>query len=121
MYEYFATVDRVLDGDTLDLHIDVGFSVTVRMRVRLNGINTPEVFGAEKVEGKAASAFVKSALPVNARVLIHTHKLEKYGRYVADVWYVPGAPEASLADLRARGVDLGKQLLSMGMAEAVTY
>jgi len=42
MYEYKAKLDRVIDGDTIDCHIDLGFNVTLKERVRLKGIDTPE-------------------------------------------------------------------------------
>ena len=42
MYEYKAVVDRVVDGATIDVTIDLGFSVWKKMRVRMEGINTPE-------------------------------------------------------------------------------
>ena len=42
MYEYKAVVDRVVDGDTIDVTIDLGFKVWKKMRVRMEGINTPE-------------------------------------------------------------------------------
>ncbi len=42
MYTYKAKLDRVVDGDTIDVHIDLGFDITVHKRVRLAGIDTPE-------------------------------------------------------------------------------
>jgi Kyanoviridae endonuclease len=44
MYEYKATLDRVVDGDTLDLIIDMGFKMTTNQRIRLANINTPETY-----------------------------------------------------------------------------
>ena len=60
MYEYAATVERVVDGDTVDVTFDLGFSILYRDRVRLLGINTPEKRTrdeVEKVKGIAASEF----------------------------------------------------------------
>ena len=42
MYTYNAILDRVVDGDTIDAHIDLGFDVSVKKRIRFMGINTPE-------------------------------------------------------------------------------
>ena len=42
MYEYACTVDRVVDGDTVDVILDLGFDILYRTRVRLYGIDTPE-------------------------------------------------------------------------------
>ena len=42
MYTYKAKLDRVVDGDTVDAHIDLGFDITIHKRIRLAGIDTPE-------------------------------------------------------------------------------
>ena len=42
MYTYKIKLDRVIDGDTIDAHIDLGFDVSVKKRIRFKGINTPE-------------------------------------------------------------------------------
>ena len=42
MYTYKAILDRVVDGDTIDAHIDLGFDITIHKRIRLAGIDTPE-------------------------------------------------------------------------------
>ena len=89
-YEYRAIVRRVVDGDTLDLAIDLGFECTLVTRVRLLGVNTPEVVGATKVAGKAAAAFAEAwAHATNGEVLIRSykaHEREKYGRWLVEVY-----------------------------------
>lgn len=93
MYIYAAIVNRVVDGDTLDLTVDLGFNIKKDMRVRLHGVDTPEVYGVKKTseeyqKGKAASEFVIQWLAVlNNKVVIQTHKDKqgKYGRYLATV------------------------------------
>ena len=63
MYEYAAKVDRVVDGDTVDVTLDLGFSIQYQARVRLLGINTPESRTrdkAEKAEEQAEAAAVSS-------------------------------------------------------------
>ena len=86
MYEYKCKIVRVIDGDTADVDIDLGFGVWVKkQRIRFYGIDTPESRTSddvEKIYGKAAAAFVESYLPVNSVQTLVTHKdaLGKYGR-----------------------------------------
>lgn len=67
MYEYKCKIVRVVDGDTVDIDIDLGFGIWVRNeRVRIHGIDTPESRTRDKVEkkfGLASKAFVKNKLP----------------------------------------------------------
>lgn len=116
MYEYLAKVDRVVDGDTVDLIVDLGFFINTRMRVRLRGVDAPEVRGEERPEGLAATAFVQEQIPDGCRVIIRTYKVGKYGRYIADILYIPGDLQPSPGDLRERGVDLARALLEAGHA-----
>lgn len=117
MYQYIAVVDRVVDGDTYDLVIDVGFYIKLTARIRLRGVNTPEVRGEEREAGLAAKVFVEARLPPGQRVLVDTYKVGKFGRYIADVRYLPGIPEATTDELRRGGVDLAAELLRAGIAE----
>ena len=82
-YVYAALVERVVDGDTLVFVIDVGFGTQVREKVRLRGIDCPEL-GTE--EGEMAKRFVAKLLPPGTEVLIRSTKSDKYGRFVADVF-----------------------------------
>lgn len=93
-YTYDATVIRVIDGDTLDVLIDVGFRMSATMPLRLAHIDAPERFTAP---GKDATAFVTVQLAsVKNAVVVRTYKpTDKYGRYLADVFI----GEDSLADL----------------------
>ena len=90
MYEYSSTIDRVVDGDTVDVNIDLGFKVWVLVqRVRLNGIDTPESRTRNKREkyfGKIATARVKELLPKDQRHVMRTSKGSrgKFGRVLAD-------------------------------------
>lgn len=87
MYEYKAKVVRVLDADTIDVSIDLGFDVWVYQRVRLLGINTAE----KNTElGKQAADYVKGLLPVGQEIILKSEKdkREKFGRYLADVYFV---------------------------------
>lgn len=91
MYEYQAELVRVIDADTYELDIDLGFLVHVKERVRLRGANAPERFTPE---GRAATAFVHTWF-VNTKnlVVLETYKgdlNDKYGRWVADLIGVDG-------------------------------
>lgn len=83
-YEYNAIVVSVVDGDTVDLIVDLGFDVRMGMRVRLYGINAPEI---RAIGGPAAKAFLETMIKPLQAVEIATHKdrREKYGRYLATV------------------------------------
>lgn len=83
-YAYEATVERVVDGDTLTLVIDVGFGTQVREKVRLRGIDCPEL-GTQ--EGDAAKRFAMKLLPIGANVVIRSSKSDKYGRFIGDIFY----------------------------------
>lgn len=96
MYEYrVKKITGVVDGDTIDVDIDLGFSVSFSQRVRLAGIDTPESRTsdkAEKVLGLEAKEYLKSKLKDAKVVIIKTEKpdsSEKYGRILG--WlYVDG-------------------------------
>lgn len=89
-----ATVNRVVDADTLDVDVDLGFTVSVGVRVRLNGIQAPEL---RTSAGYSARGFVTDILKVGDTVTIRTFKTEKFGRYLADV--LVGEGKQSLAAL----------------------
>jgi micrococcal nuclease len=87
MYEYHVKkVTNVVDGDTIDVEIDLGFDISFSSRVRLAGIDTPEsrtTNKAEKVLGLEAKEYVKSKIKDAKDVVIKTEKIdssEKYGR-----------------------------------------
>jgi endonuclease YncB( thermonuclease family) len=87
LYTYQAFVEKVVDGDTLKVHIDLGFANWTRQTLRLRGIDCPEV-GTK--EGDAAKAFVQSYLKEADQVIIRSSKSDKYDRYLADV-FIPQA------------------------------
>ena len=78
MYEYNCTIVRVVDGDTVDIDIDLGFGLWVRgERVRIHGIDTPESRTRDKVEkkfGLAAKKFVQEMLPKGSKQTLVTEK-----------------------------------------------
>jgi micrococcal nuclease len=100
MYEYFVEeVKNVVDGDTIDVVIDLGFDILFASRVRLAGIDTPEsrtTDKAEKALGLEAKEYLKKQLKDAKSVVIRTEKMnssEKYGRILGWV-YVNGESES---------------------------
>ena len=100
MYEYFVKeVKNVVDGDTIDVIIDLGFDILFSSRVRLAGIDTPESRTTDKVEkalGLEAKEYLKKQLKDAKSVVIRTEKMdssEKYGRILGWV-YVNGESES---------------------------
>lgn len=85
MYKYKAKVTRVVDGDTADVVVDLGFSVSVTTTLRLYGINTPEMKGASKVEGAKSKARLKELIE-GKEVVIESRVYDKYGRTVSTVF-----------------------------------
>jgi endonuclease YncB( thermonuclease family) len=80
---------RVVDGDTYDILCDCGFSIYHRIRVRLRGVNTPEIFGAKACEeGKVSAKFVEDCI-LDKEVYILTFKKapSTYNRWEADVFF----------------------------------
>jgi len=91
MYEYSCKVDRVVDGDTIDVVLDRGFDILYRCRVRLYGIDTPESRTRnkdEKVRGKLAGSFLQDAVDKGNKVIIETKLKDskgKFGRVLGNV------------------------------------
>ena len=100
MYQYYVReIKSVVDGDTIDVVIDLGFNVLFEQRVRLAGIDTPESRTsdkAEKVLGLEAKEYLKKQLKDAKSIVIRTEKMdssEKYGRILG--WlYVNGESES---------------------------
>ncbi|MBI3313551.1 MAG: thermonuclease family protein [Candidatus Omnitrophica bacterium] len=73
---------QVTDGDTFDAVIDLGFGFTTLQKLRLRGLDAPEI---ESAEGKEAKQFLEKII-LSSPLLIKTVKSDKYDRYLADVW-----------------------------------
>ena len=93
MYYYRATIVRWVDGDTVDLDIDLGMNVRVHERIRLLGVDTPETNRkASRSEGLNSNARVDEPAPPGTIRYIRTHQdgKGKYGRYLATVYCEDG-------------------------------
>lgn len=93
MFEYYVKeVTKVVDGDTIDVVIDLGFSIMYKSRVRLAGIDTPESRTTDKYEkalGLEAKKYLADRIKEAKSVVIRTEKLdssEKYGRILGWVY-----------------------------------
>ncbi len=108
-YVYRAELERVVDGDTVDMLVDCGFSIYTGQRLRLYGINTPEIRGAERPAGLAAKEYVINRFSEAEDVVIRTirDKKGKYGRYLAVIYL--------------DGVNLNEELVREGHAERKEY
>lgn len=107
-YWYDAKVEKIIDGDTADLAIDLGFNLTFRDRFRLYGIDAWETRGDERPRGLAAKARLTELIDGRA-IEVHTHKdaRGKYGRWLATI-YVGGR-------------DVNELLVAEGHAERAEY
>jgi micrococcal nuclease len=102
MWNYAAKVLKVVDADTLDLECDLGFRVKLGIRLRLMGINAPEL---NTKEGHIAREYVEHICPPGTAVIIRSEKERKsFDRYVAQV---------TLPD----GTDLAQRIREAGLGE----
>jgi micrococcal nuclease len=93
MFEYYVKkVSKIVDGDTIDVDIDLGFDISFSSRVRLAGIDTPESRTSDKMEkslGLESKAYLKHEIESAKTVVIKTEKMdssEKYGRILGWVY-----------------------------------
>lgn len=112
MYEYKATVNKVVDADTLDVTIQLGFHIAIQHRVRLLGVDaweTKEIRGADLEEVKKGKEFkaIVQRLVEGKEIIMATTKDEedKYGRFLAEVTINEGDN---------KGMVLNDYLLSIG-------
>ena len=99
MYEYRATIQRVVDGDTVDCYIDLGFDTQVFKRVRFIGVNAPETRTRDKAEkelGLKAKNWLKEKLPVGSTCILQSHEYGKYGRVLGELFIESGSRKHSI-------------------------
>ena len=104
MFEYRVKIRRVVDGDTVDVDIDLGFGVWLyKERVRLYGIDTPESRTRDKIEkiyGNAAKEYVKKFCDDKKGMILKTKTYDskgKFGRIMGELWRVTNFTDKSLA------------------------
>ena len=87
-YYYTAEVVKVYDGDTCTCVVDLGFKMSVRIKVRLVGIDTPEIRtrdDEEKKRGIASRDWLREKI-LGKKVLLHTSERGKFGRWLGTLW-----------------------------------
>lgn len=86
MFTYHAVITNIVDGDTVDMVIDVGFYLTYSTRARLSGIDAPEPRGATRRKGDAATDHLESMIPPGTKVVVRTSKDDSFGRWIVEIW-----------------------------------
>ena len=114
MYNYKISPLKIIDGDTIDAEIDLGFDIKVKKRVRFMGINAPESRTRdleEKAKGLAAKDRVKALLDGCKNVQLKSHGIGKFGRCLGEIMLdmVDGSEKLTL-------VSLNELLISEGHA-----
>ena len=104
MYNYKISPLRVIDGDTIDAEIDLGFDVKIKKRIRFMGINTPESRTRdleEKARGLAAKDRVKQLLGGCNNITLNSHGVGKFGRCLGEIMLdmVDGQEKLTLENL----------------------
>ena len=90
MYTYKCTVTKIIDGDTIDVDIDLGFDVVLtKQRIRLMGIDTPESRTRnleEKERGLLSKAYMENKCPVGSSITLKSLDRGKFGRILGEIW-----------------------------------
>lgn len=110
-YNYDAKVVRVIDGDTIDCIVDLGFNITIKERFRLYGIDTPETRTKDKVEkiaGFKAKLYVQDKIEGKTVILNIVKGTGKFGRWLAEVHY---------QDIAGKYHPLNDELVKFGYAK----
>ena len=110
---FLAKITRVIDGDTFEADIDLGFFIHHITRFRLMGVDTPEITGVNKADGFISTDYVRGVIE-GKEFWIKIYKLDKYGRYVADI-YPWGYGDKN--DMKS----LSNDLIERGLARRVDY
>lgn len=116
MYTYNCKILNIVDGDTLDIELDLGFTVKIKERVRLINIDTPEVFGSKaEPAGLTALTYVKNWVEKHQQSpgrfvyeSIKYNSKDKYGRSLGTIIWVNNVNEKSI---------LNEELIANGLAK----
>ncbi|MBL7131232.1 MAG: thermonuclease family protein [Candidatus Omnitrophica bacterium] len=114
LFTYRAAVKKIIDGDTLWALIDCGFGRLIRQKLRLRGIDCPEL---STTEGQRAKRFVQEKLKNLDFIIIKTYKdtVDKYDRYLSDLFY--SRDEKDPQKVLEEGTFLNQELLDKGLAK----
>lgn len=107
-YVRHCKLHRVIDGDTVEVLVDLGFKRYSRERVRIGGIDAPEQIGLSRHLGKEASAYVRWWFDPQGTYILDSFKADSFGRWLGDIWRID-TPEP---------LSLSQSLLNSNHAEA---
>ncbi len=110
-HTYMARVEKVIDGDTLRLAIDTGFETILKQKIRLRGIDCPEIIFPE---GRKARDFALREIEGCDFVVVKTYMTDKSDRYIGDIFYSKN--EKDLERVCFEGKLLNRELLAKGLA-----
>ncbi|NBV06065.1 MAG: DUF1016 family protein [Proteobacteria bacterium] len=113
LHTYKAFLDKVVDGDTLHVTLDLGFKIEHKVILRLAKINAAEI---DSDAGKKSAAAVTKILQNVKFLIVKTNKTDVYGRYVADVFFDESAKESDPQKVADKGNYLNQMLLDLGLA-----
>lgn len=109
MYQYkIKKITRIIDGDTIDADIDLGFNLTISQRIRLKGLNASETRTLnleEKKKGIEARLWLEKELSKEGQWIIETTKEDKYGRILGTLYLIGDS------------VTLNEKMLNEGIAK----
>ena len=98
LYWYRARLVRIIDGDSIEVIIDMGLGIHKEEDIRLARIDAYEIRGEEKIKGHKAKDFVEDYLHGVATVLLTIYKRDKYGRLIAEVLVPKAGDHSNLSD-----------------------
>lgn len=111
LYTFKARLIRVVDADTLLVLVDQGFGIWTEQRLRLVGIDAPEL---STFKGREAKSWVERRLMKLPFIIVKTYKSDKYDRYLADVFYLKG--EDDVFEAAVSGHWLNQELIDRKLA-----
>lgn len=114
-YTYIAKLQKVVDGDTLHVKLDLGFGITHREILRLAKINAAE---SDTSDGKKATTGLKKILKDVEFLIVRTNKTDIYGRYVADIFFNESGGKQDPQKVAAEGIYLNQLLLNKALVQA---
>jgi micrococcal nuclease len=104
MYEYNVRIDRVVDGDTVDCWIDLGYNLQIHKRIRFAGVNAPET-RTRDLEEKKLGLIAKEwlidkidpkAVGSSKEIMLKSYEYGKYGRVIGELFIVSGSRKQSI-------------------------
>ena len=99
-------VINIVDGDTIDIEVDLGYHITINERFRLLRINCPEKFGSTKEQGLKAKEYTTNKL-LGKDIMLKSHKADSFRRWLAEIYYINDNGET---------INFSDELLKEGLA-----